>query len=227
MRAPANTAAVLVTAVTAALISTPAAHAATIYIGPGDRITNGEGRTCTVTFTDPARNRAYTARHCYRSNRAITDGNGNTIGAFNPTIKIDEVPDRAVDVIHMNSLIAIDLNRTVEATDTIIGTGERIVDILRVPIKNGTPVCKFGQVTGRTCGTISAVGPETLTVDIESISGDSGSPLYAATSNGKAVLVGLIVAAKPSGTTAYAYPSDQIASYLNSSDPGWIFNNAA
>ena len=175
----------------AALAVPPAvAHASPVPVYPGMEIRQ-DTQLCTLGYVEPSLRIAVTAGHC-RASGTVTDRDGNVIG--NMAMFRDNTPDGATVSTNdsINDYEGITLASDVTPTNVLPG-GRGLVSDPGFVINAGQAVCHYGVVTHETCGTVQAVynGWFTMANGIVSQKGDSGGPVYVATADGRAVLVGI------------------------------------
>ena len=71
-------------------------------------------------------------------------------------------------------------------------------------IQIGLPFCKFGAITGETCGVITDVDGTLVETSVFSLQGDSGSPGFVKNPDGTVSAVGLL-AGSPEGDDYTTY----------------------
>ncbi|KXO90979.1 Uncharacterised protein (plasmid) [Tsukamurella tyrosinosolvens] len=75
-------------------------------------------------------------------------------------------------------------------------TGTRLVgtmsenDARKLPA--GTPICFSGATSGTTCGRVLSASGDSLSLDVPSLPGDSGGPVFVVNATGQAVGVGVV-----------------------------------
>jgi hypothetical protein len=160
---------------------TPAtAHADPASVYPGMEIHQAE-HVCTLGFVDTRLRTAYTAGHC-RGSGLVYDKDNNVIGRM--TTFRDNTPTGST--VATDQLIAdyeaIALAEGVAASD-VLPVGRPLRSGAGAPAP-GQGVCHFGITTGETCGTVESVnnGWFTMTNGVQTQQGDSGGPVYLASS---------------------------------------------
>lgn len=158
--------------------ATAGANPATAY--PGMEI-HQDTHVCTLGFVDVRQRMAFTAGHC-RGSGLVYDKDNNVIGRM--TTFRDNTPTGstvATDQV-ISDYEAIALAEGVAAND-VLPSG-RAVRAGGAPAAPGQAVCHFGISTGETCGTVDSVnnGWFTMTNGVQTQQGDSGGPVYLASS---------------------------------------------
>lgn len=176
--------------IAAALLAAPAQANPGVLVYPGMEIRQ-DTNVCTLGYVDPQTRIAFTAGHC-RGSGPVTDRDGNYIG--NLAVYRDNTPDGAtIDTNHqISDWEAITLAGSV-TVNNILPSGRPLVSDPAVVPQPGQPVCHFGVITGESCGTVEAVnnGWFTMANGVVSQKGDSGGPVYVATGDGRAVIIGM------------------------------------
>jgi hypothetical protein len=185
---------VLVLTGTAILLSNFAPTAAQANPGalvfPGMEIRQGTN-VCTLGFVDLQTRTAFSAGHCH-SNGPVKDRDGNVLGY--QTHFQDNTPNGATIATDqaITDWESIALLPDVAVNNILPGGRVLVADPAVVPVA-GERVCHFGVVTAESCGTIDAVnnGWFTMANGVISQKGDSGGPIYVATDDGRAIIVGM------------------------------------
>lgn len=147
----------------------------------------------------------FTAGHCDRPGddsphftRKADEDTPVELGRFT-TVQTADTPDKVVktgpDGWSDFAVIEIDPSLTDSAEDNARIAGVyRVTEVLDYEylLNNNVTLCKFGFVSGETCGKV--IGHDNLTVEAElySASGDSGSPAYVKFGNDEVAAVGIL-----------------------------------
>lgn len=148
----------------------------------------------------------YTAGHCDRASdngrphftRKSDEDTPVDLGRFT-TVQTADTPDKVVKtgsdrwsdfaVIEIDSALA----DSVEDNARIAGV-YRVTKVLDYEylLNNDVTLCKFGFVSGETCGKVLEHDPVTVEAELYSAEGDSGSPAYVKLGNDEVAAVGIL-----------------------------------
>ncbi len=157
----------------------------------------------------------FTAGHCDRPDdgpphftRTADEDTPVQLGRFT-TVQTADTPDKVVrtgsDGWSDFAVIEIDpaLARAAEANARIAGTYQvtKVLDHEYL-LNNNVTLCKFGFVSGETCGAVVEHNNLTVSAELYSASGDSGSPAYVKLGNDEVAAVG-ILRGSPEGDDNY------------------------
>lgn len=161
-----------------------------VLVHPGMEIRQ-DTNVCTLGYVDPQSRVAFTAGHC-RGSGLVADRHGAVVGT--PVMYRDNTPDGATIATdhELSDWQAIGLAPEVQVNNILPGGRPLVSDPAVVP-QPGMPVCHFGVITRKSCGTIEAVnnGWFTMANGVVSQKGDSGGPVYVVVPDGRAVLIGM------------------------------------
>jgi hypothetical protein len=155
-------------------------------VAPGDAIQTADER-CSVGLTGAigAAHYAVTAGHCYEAGATVSDAAGEEIGRFEAG---------APDVLGKNGSLGFGLVRLNAGVGVSGAFGDSALATADTRPAVGEQVCKLGERTGQSCGTVVAVGRKHLYVDGLNVDhGDSGGVVYRMTPDGQAAFVGLVI----------------------------------
>jgi len=174
-------------------------------VTPGIRVED-KSTKCTAGFAAQGNDGSYylmTSGHCDRH-----DGSAWTYGDHVPLGKISaselegEKRDAAI----------ILLDPSVGPPMGAIGGQYLVRDVLSLSqVQVGMPFCKFGAVTGETCGEVQSTVGGVVKTSVFSLTGDSGSPGFVKNPDGTVSAVGLLTSS-PDGddNTTYFMPVDPL-----------------
>ncbi|MCV7409883.1 trypsin [Mycobacterium florentinum] len=84
--------------------------------------------------------------------------------------------------------------------------GQRVRGVLSASqIKSGMPFCKFGAMTGETCGSVKSIDGEVIEANVFAQPGDSGGPGYVKNADGTVTAVGLVMSTSLAGDPNTTY----------------------
>jgi hypothetical protein len=84
--------------------------------------------------------------------------------------------------------------------------GQRVRGTLSAAqIKAGMPFCKFGAMTGETCGAVKSIDGEVVEAGVFAQPGDSGGPGYVKNADGSVTAVGLVMETSLAGDPNTTY----------------------
>lgn len=148
---------------------------------------------------------AFTAGHCDRPGddpphftRMADEDTPVQLGRFT-TVQTADTPDKVVttgsDGWSDFAVIEIDpaLAEAAEANAAIAGV-YRVTKVLDYEylVNNNVTLCKFGFISGETCGKVTEFNNLTVEAELYSASGDSGSPAYVKLGNDEVAAVGIL-----------------------------------
>lgn len=186
-------------------------------VAPGTEIgqndANGAGsRRCTVGLVGERADGTrfvVTAGHCVVARTPVYSGeSGQKIGHY----RVWQAETSGEITNDASGFAVLELSPEVSLSSRVnIDDGRAVsLRLQNVNAKVGESVCKFGAVTGYTCGTVTYVGDRQIIIEgMESINGDSGSPVFRVNRDGTASLVGLLQASDGAGL-ATANPASNL-----------------
>lgn len=147
----------------------------------------------------------FTAGHCDRPGdapphftRRSDEGTPVDLGRFT-TVQTADTPDKVVTTGSdgWSDFAVIDIDPTL--ADSVEGNA-RIAGVYRVTkvldyeylLNTNVTLCKFGFVSGETCGKVTRYNNLTVEAELYSSSGDSGSPAYVKFGNDEVAAVGIL-----------------------------------
>lgn len=164
---------------------------------PGMEVDDENGR-CTAGFAAQGEDGAYyllTSGHC-----DSLDGSEWTDGQASPLGQIAASEDDGE-----NDAAIIRLEPGAGMPNGHVGGIYPVRDVLAPEqIQIGLPFCKFGAITGETCGVITDVDGTLVETSVFSLQGDSGSPGFVKNPDGTVSAVGLL-AGSPEGDDYTTY----------------------
>lgn len=190
-----------------ALTAAPTASAFVPALGGGMRINNADGSGCSISFADPLDPwLIYTAAHCYEPGKSTEVSVGRyRVGRYRP----DLVYNTKLDLVAIKLYAGVTTEHTQCTADLC-----RPISGLRTP-KVGDYVCKYGSVTLQTCGRITKLWDNEMSMQLPVMHGDSGGPVYQFDDDGSVHLVGVTTGlSRNDPSTAYATMITRIADLL-------------
>ncbi len=165
---------------------------------PGIEVDDENGR-CTAGFAAQGNDGSYylmTSGHCdAHDGSQWTYGDDVALGRISASEQEGDKRDAAI----------IRLDPSVGAPVGDIGGTYRVRDVLNLSqLKVGMPFCKFGSVTGETCGAIKGIEGDVVEASVYSLNGDSGSPGFVKNGDGTVSAVGLLMSS-PDGDDYTTY----------------------
>jgi len=163
-------------------------------IRPGDLIqTNDEQCTVGLTGSVGATRYAITDGHCWEPNAQVYDANDDAIGVFAAGVR---------DGTSAGDPMGYGLVLLTGATSPSGSFQGKDVESVDTEPHVGDPLCKLGERTGLTCGTISRISDRDIYLSgMQVDEGDSGGIVYLPTPDGQASFVGLIQGTVDNNTT--------------------------
>jgi len=163
-----------------------AAPAAAVPL-PGMEVQD-EDATCTAGFAAQGLDGAYylmTSGHCDDGDGSPWTGHGDTL--LGPiTASEDNGADRDAAIIRLDPAAGVPIGA--------IAGRYPVRDVLTPDrIHPGLPVCKFGAISGETCGEVTGVDGFLVRTNLFSLVGDSGSPAFVKNPDGTAGAVGILM----------------------------------
>ena len=162
---------------------------------------NTDGSTCTLGWLAhdaTGRPVALTAGHCdfggSVSMKLAASGAYETIGDFSQAVH-----DGGVGEDSDMGLISL-TNPGIAGDSRVLD--RRPVEGVTAEVKEGDVLCKYGFVTGRKCGPVTAVTPTKVVFGAPAEAGDSGGPVYLVQPDGDATAVGIAIRGDDSGSVA-------------------------
>lgn len=139
-----------------------------------------------------------TAGHCDQGGRVTMkwteSGAYETIGTFEQSVHEGGTGENA-DI----GLVAL-TNPGIAGDSRVLD--RRPVEGVASEVRPGDVVCKYGVVTGRKCGPVTAVTPTKVVFGAPAEVGDSGGPVYLIQPDGDAIAVGIAIRGDESGSVA-------------------------
>jgi hypothetical protein len=165
---------------------------------PGIEVNDENGR-CTAGFAAQGNDGSYylmTSGHCdAHDGSEWTYGDSVPLGKISASEQEGDKRDAAI----------IRLDPRVGTPTGDVGGTYPVRDVLRLSqIKIGMPFCKFGAVTGETCGTVKGIEGDVVEASVYSLNGDSGSPGFVKNDDGTISAVGLLMSS-PEGDDNTTY----------------------
>jgi hypothetical protein len=165
---------------------------------PGMHVADGNGG-CTAAFAAQDNDGSYyllTSGHCDPHDGSLwTYGEDRPLGMITASEKVGDTKDAAI--------IRLDPSIGVPAGD--VGDRYPVRDVLSLSqLQVGMPFCKFGAVTGETCGTVKGKNRDVIEASVYSLNGDSGSPGYVKNADGTVSAVGILMSS-PDGDDYTTY----------------------
>ncbi len=161
----------------------------------------GVNSTCTLGFLFVGSDgyaRGLTAAHCGNPGDAVTTISGSEVG---------EIAEHGREDVAL-----IDIQPDLRAFGSIPGAGDVRGVITPRELNRTQPLlCKRGISSGMTCGTLTApASEEFFTISGGSVSGDSGSPVWAISKDGSLFAAGIVSGVVNDGSEdAYVIPIHQ------------------
>jgi hypothetical protein len=182
IRTPRTILSAAIALIAVAFVAAAPAAAAPRFLSGGMKIRSAKGSSCSISFTDPLNPvLIYTAGHCYDGSRDVF-AEGRHIGRYRP----DLVYSKKLD------LVAIQLDAGVSGVYSLcFPDGCHPIGESRMPKMNDF-VCKWGAVSGETCGPVRGVWDHDFAMRLPVRHGDSGAPIYQLDPDGTAHLFGVV-----------------------------------
>lgn len=214
-----------VIATCATLVTPTQAFAAPKTINSGDRITinydSGYRAYCTLTgvaIDESGALYGVTAAHCIRKRGGtipssvtinnVQIANRDSMNEAHTVIKHERIGQGVTDMALFRLNDGIGTSGVIGTTNIpVSGTG-RVSDL-----KPGQEICKYGAVTGNTCGNVTAINNQydDIYANILALHGDSGSPFYTVEEDGS----GRIYGALSGGPNDYDNYADAVGNNLD------------
>ncbi|WP_096284112.1 S1 family peptidase [Mycobacterium ahvazicum] len=163
---------------------------------PGILVSDGITK-CTTGFAAQSGDGSYylfTSGHCDHGAPFTYDENV-PLGHVTSSEMLGDLKDAAI----------IRLDPGVGAPGADVG-GQRVRGVLSASqIKAGMPFCKFGAMSGETCGSVKSIDGEVVEANVFAQPGDSGGPGYVKNPDGTVTAVGLVMETSLAGDPNTTY----------------------